>query len=56
MFADLVTASDAKVYSALANKGRDVGGGKEDKSDGVVLDQGDVKSVVSSELDVGSGE
>ena len=56
MFADLVTASDAKVYSALANKGRDVGSGKEDKSDRVVLDQGDVKSVVSSELDVGSGE
>lgn len=56
MLADLVAASDAKIYSALANKGRDVGSGKEDKSDGVVLDKGDVESVVSSELDVGSVE
>ena len=53
---DDIAASDSKVDSALADKGRDVGSREEDQSKRQVLHQGDVQAVVTVELDVGAGE
>lgn len=51
-FGDLVLAGDAKVDVALCDKAGDVGGGEEDKGEGVVFDKGNVKAIVAVELDV----
>jgi hypothetical protein len=51
---NLIKARDTKVYTSLSNKGRDVGGGKEDEGNGEVLDEGDVQAVLTLELDVGT--
>lgn len=56
MLGDLVAAGNTQVYTALAHKGGDVGGGQEDQSDGQVLDQGDVETGLAAELDVAAGE
>lgn len=53
---DLVAAGNAEVDAALADEGRNVGGGQEDERDGQVLDQGDVEARVAVELDVAAGE
>lgn len=55
-FLDLVVAGDAEVDAALADKGRDIGGGEEDEGNGEVLDEGDVEAVFAAELDVGALE
>jgi hypothetical protein len=52
----LVPASDAEIDTALANKGRDIGGGEEDESDWEVLDESDVETVLATKLDVGTLE
>lgn len=49
---DLVKARDAQVDLALADKGWDVRGGEEDESDGQVLDEGNVQTVLPAELDI----
>jgi hypothetical protein len=51
---DLVAASDTKITTTLRDEGRDVGGGKEDQGDGEVLDESNVKTRVSVELNVGT--
>lgn len=56
MLLDLVGARDAQVDAALADKGRDVGGGQEDEGYGEVLDQRDVEAALPPELDVGALE
>lgn len=53
---DLIPARYAEVDAALADKGRDVGGGQEDEGNGEVLDEGDVEAVLAAELDVGTLE
>jgi hypothetical protein len=53
---DLVAASDAQIDAAVADEGRDVGGGQEDQRDGQVLDQRDVEAGFAAELDVTAGE
>jgi hypothetical protein len=42
VFGDLIAPSNTEVHATLANKGRDIGGGKEDECDRQVLDEGDV--------------
>ena len=56
MFGDLIPACDAEVDSAFADKGRDVGGGKEDEGYRVVFDESDIEADFTAELDVGAGE
>lgn len=56
VFGDLVTASDTKVNSALADESRDVGGREKDQRDWEVFDQGDVEAIFATELDVTAGE
>lgn len=56
MLLDLVEASDAEIDTALTNKGRDIGGGEEDESDGEVLDESDIEAILTLELDVGAAE
>ena len=56
MLSDLVEACDAEIDSALANKGRNVGCREEDEGDGEVLDERNVETVFTSELDVGTLE
>ena len=51
---DLVAASDTKITTALRDEGGDIGGGQEDESDGEVLDEGDIETRVSVELNVGA--
>lgn len=52
----LVPASDAEIDTALANKGRDIGGGEEDQGNWEVLDESNVETVLAAELDVGTLE
>ena len=47
-------ACDSQIDVAHADKGGNVGRWEEDEGDGVVDDEGDVQSVVSTELNVGS--
>lgn len=56
MLGDLVPACDTKINTALADEGRDVGGGQEDERDWQVLDQRDVEAGFAAELDVTAGE
>ena len=56
MLGDLVATGDTKVDTALAHKGRDVGGRQEDQGDRKILDQGDVEAGLAAELDVAAGE
>jgi len=56
MLGDLVTASNAKVHAAFADKGGYVCGGEEDQCYRKVLDEGDVETGVAVELNVGAGE
>ncbi|KAL1999427.1 hypothetical protein VTN02DRAFT_4528 [Thermoascus thermophilus] len=53
---DLVAAGDAQIDAALAHEGGDVGGGQEDERDGEVLDEGDVETGFTAELDVAPGQ
>ena len=50
MLLHLVQTGDAQIDSALADEGRDIGGGKKDEGDREVLDEGDVEAVLSPEL------
>lgn len=52
----LVVARDAQVNLALADEGRDVGGGEEHERDREVLDERDVETVFAPELDIGAFE
>ena len=54
MLLNLVPSSDTKITTALSDKGRDIGGGKEDQSDRQVLDKGNIEAVLAAELDVGA--
>ena len=56
MFGDLIPAGYTKVDSAFADKGWNVGGGKEDEGYRVVLDEGNVEAGFAAELYVGAGE
>lgn len=56
MFGDLIPASYTEVYSAFANEGRDIGGGKEDEGYRVILDKGDVEASFTAELYVRPGK
>ena len=56
MLLNLVPSSDTKITTALSDKGRDIGGGKEDQSDRQVLDKGNIEAVLAAELDVGTLE
>jgi hypothetical protein len=56
VFSDLVTAGDTDINAAFAHKGRNVGGGEEDKRNWVVLDQRDVKAGLAVELNIATGE
>ena len=56
MFGDLIPAGDTEVDSAFTNEGGDVGGGEEDESYRVVLDEGDVEAGFAAELYVRAGE
>jgi hypothetical protein len=54
MFFDLIPARNAQIDAALADKGGNIGGGEEYEGNGKVLDESDVETVLSSELDVGT--
>lgn len=53
---DLIPTRDTKIDATFADKGGDVGGGEEDEGNGEILDEGNVESVLSAELDVGTLE
>lgn len=53
---DLITASDTEIATTLRDEGRDIRSGQEDESDREVLDEGDVETRVSVELNVGAVE
>jgi hypothetical protein len=53
---DLITAGDTKITTTLRDEGRDIRGGQEDEGDGEVLDEGNVETRVSVELNVGTVE
>lgn len=55
MFGDLVLSGDTEIDSAFTYECWDVCGGQEDEGDGKVLDEGDVETSLSSELDVAAG-
>lgn len=56
VFGDDILACYSEVYTAFADEGGDVGCGKEDQSDGEVLDEGNVEAAVAVKLDVGTVE
>lgn len=56
MLGDLVTAGDTQIDASLSNEGGNVGGGQEDERDGEVLDEGDVETGFTAELDVAPGQ
>lgn len=56
MLLNLVPSGDTKITTALTNKGRNIGGGKEDQGDRQVLDKGDIEAVLAAKLDVGAFE
>lgn len=56
MFGNLVAPCNTEIDAALANEGRNVCGGEEDKCDRQVLDQSEVEAVFAAELDIATGE
>ena len=56
MFGDLIPAGYTEVDSSFTDKGRNVGGGKEDEGYRVVLDEGNVEAGFAAELYVGAGK
>jgi len=53
---DLIATGNTKIATTLRDEGRDIGGGQEDEGDGEVLDESNVETRVSVELDVGTVE
>jgi hypothetical protein len=53
---DLVATGDTEITTTLGDEGRDVWGGQEDEGDREVLDESNVKTRVSVELNVGTVE
>ena len=49
---DLIATGDTEIDTALAYKGRNVGGRQEDESNGQVLNQGNVETGLTTELNV----
>jgi hypothetical protein len=56
MFPHLVPSCDADIDLTLTNKRRNIGGRQENESNGEVFDEGNVKTVLAPELDVGTFE
>lgn len=56
MLFDLVKSGDSEIDLAFSDEGGYVCGREEDEGDGVILYEGDVESVVATELNVGSSE
>lgn len=56
MFGDLIAASDSQINAAFTNKSGNIGSGKKDKSKGEILDQRDVETSFTPELDISAGE
>lgn len=56
MFGHFVPARDAQVDAAVADERRDIRCREENQCDGQVLDQGDVETVLASELNVAACE
>jgi hypothetical protein len=56
MFGDSISSSDTYRDTTFADEGGDVGGGEEDESDRKVLDEGDVETVLTAELDISAFE
>ena len=54
MLGDLVPAGDTKVDSSLSYEGWNVGRGEEDQSEWMVLDESNVETRMTVELDVGT--
>lgn len=50
MLADLIESGNAKVNLAFSNEGRYIGCWKKNERNRVVLDKGDIESIVTSEL------
>ena len=56
MFGDLIPAGYTEVDPTFTNEGGDIGGGKEDKGYGVILDESDVEASFAAKLYVRPGE
>jgi hypothetical protein len=56
MFLNLVPSGDTEVATTLADEGWNVGGGEENQGNGEILDESDIKTVLTTELDVGALE
>lgn len=56
VFGDLVSTGNTQINSTLANEGRDICGGQENQRNGQVLDQRNVQSRLSSELNIAASE
>lgn len=56
MLGNLIATSNTDVNATLANEGGNIGGRKEDKGDGEVLDQRNVKTGFAAELNIRTGE
>jgi hypothetical protein len=51
---NLIATGDTEITTTLGDEGRDIGGGQEDEGDGEVLDESNVETRVSVELNVGT--
>lgn len=56
MFGDLIAAGDTDINTALTDEGGDVGGRQEDQGNWEVLDESDIETGFTAELDISTGE